>query len=54
MGKAKRKCIAVSKAALWCDGCRTTSTKCPMREKYRDERTKHKSIAKIEENKLND
>lgn len=31
----RRKCRAWSKAALYCDGCRRRSTKCPMRDKYR-------------------
>lgn len=33
--KRKRKCVAWSKDALWCDGCKHVSTKCPMRDKYR-------------------
>lgn len=31
----RRKCHARSKASLYCDGCDTYSTKCPMRDKYR-------------------
>ena len=34
--KRRRKCVAWSKSALWCDGCKRQSTKCPMRDKYRD------------------
>ena len=36
MGKKKKKCVAWSKASLYCDGCKTNSTKCPYRDKYRD------------------
>lgn len=36
MKKKRRKCVAWSKSALWCDGCKHISTKCPMRDKYRD------------------
>ena len=34
--KKHKKCIAWSKRSLWCDGCKTNSTKCPLRDKYRD------------------
>ena len=34
--KRKRKCIARGKRAVWCDGCCTNSTRCPLRDKYRD------------------
>lgn len=34
--KRKRKCVARSKASYYCDGCMSRSTKCPMRDKYRD------------------
>ena len=34
--KRKRKCIARGKKSVWCDGCHTNSTKCPLRDKYRD------------------
>ena len=34
--KRKAKCIARGKSTQWCDGCKTTSTKCPYRDKYRD------------------
>ena len=34
--KRKQKCIARGKRAVWCDGCCTNSTKCPLRDKYRD------------------
>ena len=51
MGKAKRKCKAWSKAAMWCDGCHTHSSKCPMREKQRDRRAEQKRSAKIEARK---
>ena len=56
--KRKCKCIAKGQSVLWCDGCKTNSTKCPMRDKYRDlRRTKkgaelYESIA--EEIKLNE
>ena len=36
MRRRKRKCVARGKETAWCDGCRTTSTKCPNRDKYRD------------------
>lgn len=38
-----RKCKAVSKEALYCDGCKSTSSKCPLRHKTRDDRCKEKS-----------
>ena len=34
--KRKRKCIARGKKSVWCDGCHTNSTKCPLRDKYKD------------------
>lgn len=42
MKKTKRKCVSVPIWAKFCDGCKTTSTKCPYRYKYRDLRNKKK------------
>lgn len=36
MIKHKKKCVAWPKSSLYCDGCKTNSTKCPYRNKYRD------------------
>lgn len=36
MLKRKRKCVAWSKQSLFCDGCHSNATKCPLRNKYRD------------------
>ena len=33
--KQRRKCVAWSKASMYCDGCKHISAKCPMRDKYR-------------------
>lgn len=41
--KRFRKCKAYPKEALFCDGCKTTSSKCPMRCKSRDVRCKEKA-----------
>lgn len=41
--KRFRKCKAVPKAGLFCDGCKTTSSKCPLRCKSRDVRCKEKA-----------
>ena len=43
MGKRKNKCYAVPKSMhKICDGCKTNSTKCPYRDKYRDLRNTRK------------
>lgn len=34
--RRKSKCVARGKASAYCDGCKTNSTKCPYRDKYRD------------------
>lgn len=34
--KRKRKCYATPKWEKFCDGCKTNSTKCPYRYKYRN------------------
>lgn len=53
MGKKKCKCYAVPKGwisrktgRMICDGCVTNSTKCPFRDKARDNRQKMKNEAK--------
>ena len=33
--KRKSKCYARGQSVHWCDGCKTTSTKCPYRDKFR-------------------
>lgn len=36
MSKSRDKCVARGQDVHFCDGCKTTSTKCPYRDKYRD------------------
>lgn len=38
-----RKCKAWPKEALYCDGCKSKSSKCPLRHKARDDRHKEKT-----------
>ena len=45
MGKLKKKCVAVGQSCQFCDGCKTISTKCPYRDKYRDLRRTKKGKA---------
>lgn len=37
------KCKAWSKEALYCDGCKGGTSKCPLRHKTRDDRHKEKA-----------
>lgn len=46
--KRKSKCFATPKWEKYCDGCKTNSTKCPYRYKYRDLRNK-KKMDEVEE-----
>ena len=45
MGKHKRKCYAKPEGI--CDGCKTNSTKCPYRHKYRDLRNSKKNKVEV-------
>ena len=45
MPKRKRKCVARGQRMHFCDGCKTNSTKCPYRDKYRDLRRTKKGAA---------
>lgn len=38
-----RKCKAWPKEAIYCDGCKSKSSKCPLRHKTRDDRHKEKA-----------
>lgn len=40
--KRKSKCVAEGQSVKLCDGCKTNSTKCPRRDKYRDLRHRKK------------
>lgn len=40
--RTSRKCHSTSSASRHCDGCDTTSSKCPLRKKYRHTRGKQK------------
>lgn len=40
--KRKAKCYASPAGSRYCDGCKTTATKCPYRYKYRKLRSKMK------------
>lgn len=35
MRKRKSKCVARGQSTHYCDGCKTASTKCPYRDKFR-------------------
>lgn len=39
------KCVARGQDTYYCDGCKTTSTKCPYRDKFRDLRRTKKGEA---------
>lgn len=46
--KRKSKCYATPKWYKFCDGCKTNSTKCPLRNKTKDLRAKIKIEAENE------
>ena len=48
--KRKSKCFAVPKGLKNCDGCKTTSTKCPYRYKYRKLRNSKKQVIRSDKN----
>lgn len=43
--KRKHKCVARGQSTSYCDGCRTNSTKCPLRDKFRRLRNTKKRTA---------